>query len=91
LSDFLNAIRYLIATGAVRISEHGYDELADDGLTVNELLNGIDKAQIVEEYPDYPKGRCILLLQKDKHGNPPDFRSTIGAGCSCIVGNSQRV
>src|SRR5690554_4072291 len=70
LSDFLNTIRRLIATGIVRISEHGYDELAADELTVKELLNGIDKAQIIEEYLDYPKGKCILLLQEDKHGNP---------------------
>ncbi|NBC27491.1 MAG: DUF4258 domain-containing protein [Bacteroidetes bacterium] len=70
MSDFLNAIRHLIAVGEVRISEHGYDELAEDGLTVKELLDGIDEAQIVEEYPDYPKGRCILLLQNDTHGKP---------------------
>lgn len=70
MSDFLDAIRHLIAIGYVRISEHGYDELAEDGLTVKELLDGIDEAQIVEEYPDYPKGRCILLLQNDKHGDP---------------------
>ena len=24
----------------------------------------------MEEYPDYPKGRCILLLQYDKHIHP---------------------
>ncbi|TVQ69603.1 MAG: DUF4258 domain-containing protein [Balneolaceae bacterium] len=63
-------IRNLIRTGSVRISEHGYDELVEDGLTAKELLNGVDKAQVVEEYPDYPKGKCILLLQKDKLGNP---------------------
>lgn len=70
MSDFFIAIRLLIAKRDVRISEHGYDELADDGLTVSELLDGINEAQIIEEYPDYPKGKCILLLQNDKHGNP---------------------
>ena len=70
MSDFLNTIRHLIATGDIRISDHGYDELAEDGITVKELLGGIDEAQIVEEYPDYPKGSCILLLQNVKHGNP---------------------
>ena len=28
----------LIAAGAVRISEHGYDALVDDGLTIDEVL-----------------------------------------------------
>ena len=56
MSNFLNAVLSLIHSGDVRISEHGYDELAEDKLTVTELLEGVDKAQIVEEYPDYPKG-----------------------------------
>ncbi|MEX0769515.1 MAG: hypothetical protein WD035_02215 [Balneolaceae bacterium] len=57
MSEFLKVVRQLIRAGSVRVLEHGYDELSDDGLTVKELLDGIDQAQIVEEYPDYPKGR----------------------------------
>ena len=70
LSDFLDTVKHLIQSGAVRISEHGYDELAEDELTVMELVNGVEQAQIVEEYPDYPKGRCILLLQRDSQNQP---------------------
>ena len=70
MSQFLERIRELIGTGEVRISEHGYDELAEDSLAVKELLAGIHDAVVVEEYPDYPKGPCILLLQKDHLGKP---------------------
>lgn len=56
--------------GDVRISEHGYDELADDGLTAREVLGGVLRAAIVDEYPEYPKGPCILLLQQDRTGSP---------------------
>lgn len=70
LSDLFDTVCGLIRAKFVRISEHGYDELSDDGLTVKELLDGIGQAQIVEEYPDFPKGKCILLLRKDKRGNP---------------------
>ena len=38
-----------ITAGDVRISEHGYDALADDGLTVDELLLGAGSAVVVEE------------------------------------------
>lgn len=51
-----NRIIELVQEGTVRISEHGYDELSHDKLTVKELVNGIEEAKIVEEYPDYPKG-----------------------------------
>jgi len=70
LSEFVEKVRALISAGEVRISEHGYDELAEDGLTVREVLGGIVEAVVVEEYPSYPKGPCVLLLQKDKAGAP---------------------
>jgi len=70
LSDFAEKVRDLVSAGEIRISEHGYDELAEDGLTAREVLQGIESAVVVEEYPNYPKGPCILMLQKDKRGLP---------------------
>ena len=60
----------LIYEGDVLISEHGYTELAEDSLTAKEVISGIEKAKIIEEYPEYPKGPCLLLLQKDSYGKP---------------------
>ncbi len=45
-------------------------KLAEDGLTAREILTGILTSVVVEEYPDYPKGPCVLLLQKDRVGKP---------------------
>ena len=70
MSEFVEKVRALIRAGDVRISEHGYDELAEDGLTAREVLSGVPKAVVVEEYPDYPKGPCVLFLQKDRIGAP---------------------
>ena len=70
MSEFAQKVRVLVRAGEVRISEHGYDELAEDGLTAKEVLGGIADAAVVEEYPDYPKGPCVLVLQKDKSGLP---------------------
>lgn len=70
MSDFIEAIKNLIHTGDIRISEHGYDELAEDGLTAREVIGGMNEAILIEEYPDYPKGPCALFLQKDQVGRP---------------------
>ena len=70
MSEFLERIRALISAGEVRISDHGYDELAEDQLTAREVVAGVQEAVIVEEYPNYPKGPSVLLVQKDQAGEP---------------------
>jgi len=70
LSGLIERIRALANAGDIRISEHGYDELSEDGLTTRELIAGLSRATLVEDYPDYPKGPCVLVLQKDRQDNP---------------------
>ena len=70
MSDLLTNILHLIDQGKVNISDHGYDELAADGLLVRDIISSLNDAVIVEEYPDFPKGPCILVLQKDIEGQP---------------------
>ena len=60
----------LIDRKEVLISDHGYDELAEDDILVREVLVGASAAVMVKDYPDYPKGPCILVLQKDSQGKP---------------------
>ena len=70
MSDLFNQIYGLIKAGEVVISEHGYDELAEDNLSIREIIEGVANGTIVEEYPQYLKGPCILVLQQDRSGNP---------------------
>ena len=70
MSETLQLIKRLVAEGAVRISNHGYDELSEDGIVVREVLGGLDEAMAVEDYPDYPKGPSVLVLQFDRFSNP---------------------
>lgn len=68
MSDVFDTILALVIEGNVRISDHGYDELAADGLTAREIVEGVGTAEVVEEYPNYPKGPCVLLLQQANNG-----------------------
>ena len=66
----IDTIRQLVDNGEVRISNHGYDELADDGITVREILAGVSSGVVVEDYPSFGKGPAVLVLQKDAAGMP---------------------
>ena len=70
MSDTLQQILSLIRAGEIRISEHGYDELAEDGIPVKELVDGSADAVVIEDYPDFHKGPCVLVLQRTQTAGP---------------------
>lgn len=70
MSKTLELVLDLIKRKYVLVSDHGYDELAEDDIFVSEILDGAPGAFMVEDYPEYPKGPCVLVLQKDSQGNP---------------------
>ena len=70
MSATFEKIVALVQSGDIRISEHGYDELVADGLSVRDVVVGMEKGVVVEDYPDFPKGPSVLILQKDRDGRP---------------------
>lgn len=70
MSATLEAVRQLAATGEIRISEHGYDELTEDAIFVRDLMDGIDNAIVIEDYPSFAKGPAVLVLQFDSDDRP---------------------
>lgn len=70
MNQMLHQIAHLIEQGEVKISDHGYDEMAADGLYVRDVIGSIADGVVVKEYPDYAKGPCVLVLQNDRAGQP---------------------
>jgi hypothetical protein len=70
MSGTLDRVRDLAARGALRISAHGYDEMAADAILATDAIAGLAGAEVVEDYPSFPKGPCVLVLQHDAVGAP---------------------
>lgn len=70
MSRTLDRVRELVARHAVQISDHGYDELTEDGLFVEDIVAGLTGARVVEDYPTYHRGPCVLVLQRDREHQP---------------------
>jgi hypothetical protein len=70
MSALLATIQELVSLDKVRISAHGFDELAADDISFGELLESLPGAKWIEEYQDYHKGPCVLVLQSTKTQEP---------------------
>ncbi|PTL35815.1 hypothetical protein CLG94_08660 [Candidatus Methylomirabilis limnetica] len=70
MSHTLQLVQELVARQEVKVSAHGYDELAADGILIKDILAGVQDAMVVEDYPDYFRGPCVLVLQRDQRGQP---------------------
>lgn len=60
----------LVARGEIFISEHGHDDLSADEIRVRDIVGGVPGAEVLEDYPAYPKGPCVLALERDRDGRP---------------------
>ncbi len=70
MSRIYSEVVKLIKNGEVLISSHGYEELANDKIFLREIIETIGEAVVINEYPDYSKGPCVLVLQNDRAGKP---------------------
>lgn len=69
-SGTFDRVRLLVAQADVRVSDHGYDRLIAEGILASDVLDSVGDGVVVEDYPDHPRGPCVLVLQRDDPGRP---------------------
>ena len=70
MSMIFDEVRALVQRGEVRVSDHGYEEMSDEDILARDVLAGVFDGVVVEDYPTYAKGPCVLVLQRDLNRQP---------------------
>ena len=70
MSATFERIRALVRSGDIKISDHGYDEMSDDNILARDVIDGVQDGIVVEDYPTYAKGPCVLISQLDHERRP---------------------
>ncbi len=70
MSDTLRRVQDLVKRGEYLVSRHGFRELLADDILIEDVLTGVDRALLVEDYPDSRKEPSVLVLQHDCNDRP---------------------
>ena len=70
MSKTFEKIKELVKRNEIKISAHGYDELAEDDIFTKDIIADIINGTVVEDYPNFQKGPCVLILEKDRDEEP---------------------
>jgi uncharacterized protein DUF4258 len=68
LESVLEGIKSQAATGRIRVTQHAAEEMAEEEIGVDEVLQAIRSAEILEYYPEHRRGACCLLNCRTKAG-----------------------
>jgi len=66
----LERIRAQVATENIRITQHAQQEMVEEIITLDEVLQSIASARIVENYPEHRRGPCCLLTGLTQDARP---------------------
>ena len=70
LETVLRRIRTQSVSGNIRITPHAQQEMVEEDITLDEVIEAIDKGQILENYPKHRRGACCLLNGLTEKGRP---------------------
>ena len=68
MSDTFGKVRALVLQDDWRASDHALQRLDEHDIIASDLADAIDRGVVIEDYPSYHAGPCVLVLQADSRG-----------------------
>ena len=63
-------IKSQAASGDYRVTQHAQQEMAEDEISLDDVLEAIRDGEILEHYPEHRRGACCLVLGPADEGPP---------------------
>lgn len=54
----------------VRFTQHAHQEIAEEGIAIDEVLQALCSCEVLENYPTHPRGPCCLVGGATGAGRP---------------------
>ena len=70
LEALLFRIKSHAASGDLRITQHAQQEMAEDEISLDDVLDAIQDGEILEHYPEHRRGACCLVCGLTDKGRP---------------------
>lgn len=70
LAVTLARIKAQAAEGKFRVTQHAQQEMVEEAIGLAELLEAIERGEILEDYPEHRRGACCLLSGTAEEGRP---------------------
>ena len=81
----LEQVRALAAAGQFRLTQHAQQEMAEEAITLGQVLEVVASGRILEAYPEHPRGACGLINGTTLSGRPLHVVCTIGRPLLIII------
>lgn len=59
-------LRVRVAAGSLRITQHAAQAMAEEGITLDEVVEALTAGNVLEHYPEHRRGACCLVYGRSR-------------------------
>jgi hypothetical protein len=85
LEEIVKRIRAQVNEEDFRVTQHAHQEMAEEDITLDEVLEATAAGQILENYPEHRRGACCLLNGHTMRGRPLHVVCTTAKAALIII------
>ena len=78
LEALIARIKSQAGAGAFRVTQHAHQEMVEEEITLDEVVQAIQRGEILEDYPEHRRGACCLVNGFTDEGRPLHLVCTTG-------------